>query len=249
MAAGYLLCGKVNTDGLAKIALGQLCKSIDQFHDRCAGYLRTQGATPDLIAFGPFCARVLLENCCAAILGRLDTFRVLYLSKFQSQTAYEPGKRAKSAFSWSGDIIPEEKHGAELWSLDYESSKISRALFSRYADHIYWKPAVDKMLDHIAGVEYSPEFDELLKIDSENYVSECKGRLVQLYSMLSKAVHWEFFTNELVLDEPTVKNTMRESCLIVGHLGLVSHFISTAFGSLSPNEAVEEYVSFRRAIA
>ncbi|WP_428541256.1 hypothetical protein [Rhodopila sp.] len=112
----------------------------------------------DTLTFGPFCARVLLENACAALVGRLDSFRILYLSEFQTQPEYEPGKRAKSAFSWVGDVIPDEKsvqNPQNLWSIDHDLPRISRALFSRHLDHVYWKPAVERMLDFASS--YHPE--------------------------------------------------------------------------------------------
>ena len=64
------------------------------------------------------------------------------------------------------------------------------------------------------------------------------GRSSQLYSTLSKGVHWEFFTSVLVFDEFTVKSAIRDTCLLVGKLGLISHFVPTAFASLEPNEAL-----------
>ena len=69
-----------------------------------------------------------------------------------------------------------------------------------------------------------------------------------LYSTLSKGVHWEFFTSALVFDDATVKAAIRDTCLLIGRLGLTSHFIPTAYASLSPLEAVEKYVSFRREL-
>ena len=61
---------------------------------------------------------------------------MLYLSEFQTQPEYERAKRAKSAFSWSGDVIPDEKPAQDMWSPDHDLSKISRALFSRHVDHV-----------------------------------------------------------------------------------------------------------------
>src|SRR3982751_4718640 len=93
-----LLCGHDRTEGIAKTALDQLRRSIDDFSTRAITFLNT-APSADTLNFGPFCSRVLLENACAALVGRLDAFRMLYLSEFQSQPEYEPGKRAKSAFS------------------------------------------------------------------------------------------------------------------------------------------------------
>ena len=235
-------------EGIAKSALNQLSQSINNFSSRAVKFLAEE-ASEDTLTFGPFCARVLLENACAALVGRLDTFRMLYLSEFQSQPEYEYGKRARSAFSWTGDVIPEEKSTQTLWSLDYDLPKISRALFSRHLDHVYWKPAVEAMLDFVLPYSSNPALLEIFALNAETYISESKGRSLQLYSTLSKGVHWEFFTSVLVFDEATAKSTILETCLLVSHLGLTSHFIPTAYASLSHQQALEAYLSFRKDLS
>lgn len=245
---GTLLCGHDQTEGVAKTALDQLAASIDTFSMRSVKFLNEE-VSEDTLSFGPFCARVLLENACAALVGRLDSFRMLYLSEFQTQPEYEYGKRAKSAFSWSGDVIPpDEKLTQNLWSLDYDLSKISRALFSRHVDHLYWRPAVERMLDFLSSSQAYPTLPDIRELDAETYINTTKGRSLQLYSTLSKGVHWEFFTSALLFDEITVKSLIRETCLLVGHLGLTSHFIPTAYASLTPDEAVNAYLAFRREV-
>jgi hypothetical protein len=150
-----LLCG-ARSEGTAKIALDQLASSIRIFSARAARFL-AEDITDEALNFGPFCARVLLENGCAALVGRLDAFRMLYLSEFQAQPEYEPGKRARSAFAWSGDVMPaDEKSQQALWNLDHDLSKISRALFSKHVDHIFWKPALNRMLDYVSNLETDP---------------------------------------------------------------------------------------------
>ena len=243
---GRLLCGKKVDLGIAKNAFDQLERSIDNFSGRTVKYLN-EPANEDTLNFGPFCSRVLLENACAALLGRLDAFRVMYLSEFQTQPEYEHGKRARSSFSWFGDVMPEDK-GSILWSLDSDTSKISRALFSRHLDHIYWKPAVESMLDYVGTGPSNLALTELLTLDAENFVNTCRGRGSQLYSTLSKGVHWEFFTNALVFDESTVKSALRETVLFVIQLGLASHFVPTALACLDPEEAVKTYAAIRKVI-
>ena len=244
---GSLLCGHDRNEGAAKTALGQLSFSIDSFASNAIRLLNDD-VSDETLRFGPFCARVLLENSCAALVGRLDSFRILYLSEFQAQPEYEHGKRARSAFSWTGDVIPDDKSAQILWSLDNDLLKISRALFSKHFEHIYWKPAVERMLDFVSKHQPDPGLTDILAIDAETYIGECKGRSMQLYSTLSKGVHWEFFTSALLFDEATVKNAIRDTCLIVSHLGLTSHFIPTAYASLEPGKAVDEYISFRKLV-
>lgn len=241
-----LLCGD-GADGTAGIALGQLSSSITGFSTRAARFLAEE-ATDETLSYGPFCARVLLENGCAALVGRLDSFRMLYLSEFQAQPEYEYGKRVKSAFAWTGDVIPDEKQSNVLWNADHDLPKISRALFSKHFDHIFWKPALARLLDHVSTLAPDPLLADVLNIDPDRFIDESKGRSAQLYSTLSKGVHWEFFTSALLFDEDTVKNSIRESILLIAHLGLASHFVHTAYASLDPNVAIDSYKGIRRLI-
>lgn len=199
-----------------------------------------------MLTFGPFCARVILENGCAALVGRLDPFRLMYLSEYQAQPDYDVSKRAKSAFSWTGDVVPDEKQGA-MWSADFDSTKITRSLFSRYADHMFWRPAVNLMLDSL-GTMSEPLLDDLKQLDAETFIDETKGRCMQLYSSLSKGVHWEFFTSALQYDELTVRNGLRDALLAVANLALVSHYVPTAFSSLDPEDAILAYVEVRKEV-
>jgi hypothetical protein len=241
---GVLLCGNGGAEGIAKNALDQLSNSICSFSDK-AGHFLDSEVTDDTLTFGPFCARVLLENACAALVGRLDSFRMLYLSEFQTKTEYKLEKRAKSAFAWTGDIIPDEKSANSLWHIDNELPKISRALFSMHFDHIYWRPAVDKMLDYVSGQPSNPAWADLVALDADSYINETKGRCAQLYSTLSKGVHWEFFTSALLFDESTVKSGISDTFAMVSRLGLISHFIPTAYASLPPEDALGQYTSFK----
>ena len=180
-----LVRGKSDAGGIADSALKQLSISIDSFAKRSLKILEEK-ISQEGIELGPFCARVLLENSCAALVGRLDTFRILYLSEFQAQPQYEYGKRAKSAFSWVGDVIPEERPSQELWSIDHDMSKISRALFSRHLDHVCWRPAVERMLDYVSSTSSAPALNELFSLNSDTYVNASKGQSLQLYSTLSE---------------------------------------------------------------
>lgn len=243
-----LLCGGNNTTGTARIALNQLSSSIQNFSERAVRFL-VEPFSEEAQSFGPFCARVVLENSCAALAGRLDSFRMLYLSEFQAQSEYEYGKRAKSAFSWAGDVMPDEKAASNLWSLDNDLQKISRALFSKHFDHIYWKPAAGAMIDFVATHSHDSNFGALLDIDPDIFITNTRGRSAQLYSTLSKGVHWEFFTSALLFDEMTIKSAIRDTLVLVAQLGIVSHFVPTAYASIQAEEAVACYSAFARNIS
>jgi hypothetical protein len=242
-----LLCGSPNAEGLGKVALTQLSASLTTFSARTMGYLTATSPSEDITMFGPFCARVILENGCAALVGRLDPFRILYLSEFQSQSEYVTGKRIKSAFTWGVDVIPDDKPPSSLWDADHELSKISRSLLSVHVEHVYWRPAVDAMLDYI-GSNDAPELDDMRSVESGKYITELKGRFRQLYSQLSKGVHWEFFSSNLQLDEVTVKTLIRDTLVNTAGLGLISHFVPTAYASVSGQEAVDAYIQLRKLV-
>lgn len=242
-----LLCGN-GADGTAGIALKQLSNSIKGFSSRAERFLAEEKTTDETLFYGPFCARVLLENGCAALVGRLDAFRMLYLSEFQAQPQYEYSKRVKSAFAWTGDVIPDDRQSNILWSAENDLPKIGRALFSTHSDHVFWKPALARLLDHVSTLGSDPLLADVLGIDPDRFIDETKGRSAQLYSTLSKGVHWEFFTSALLFDDATVKNSIRDAILLVTHLGLASHFVHTAYASLDPNIAVDSYKAIRRLI-
>jgi hypothetical protein len=115
-------------------------------------------------------------------------------------------------------------------------------------DYVYWKPGVNNLLDFIAQRSSESDFSEIVVLDADTFVDEIRGRSSQLYATLSKGVHWEFFTTALILDEATVKNTIRDTLIMIGKLGVVSHFVPTAYASLSYSEAIDSYVAFRRAL-
>lgn len=246
-AIARLLCGEAEAAGTAGLALGQLSASVEKFAHRSVGLLESSDVD-DRLTLGPFCARVLLENGCAALVGRFDVFRLVYLSEFQSQGAYDPAKRAKTSFSWTGDVMPDDKAASTLWSIDNDFSKISRALFSKHVDHVFWRPAVNNMLDFASSKSGGEVVSDLLGTDPDNYIDRSRGTALQLYSTLSKGVHWEFFASAFVFDDATVCSAIRETCVLVSKLALVSHFVPTAYASLSHEEAFDLYLEFRENI-
>jgi hypothetical protein len=241
-----LLCGRADSEGLAKTALTQLSSSIRSFSSRAISFLQSD-FTEDSRTFGPFCARVLLENGSAALLGRLDSFRILYLSEFQAQPDFKVGERSRSSFSWAGDVMP-EKQPTNLWNPESDIQKVSRALFSHHVDHIYWKPAVNEMLDYVSSVPANAALMDILAVDADSFIDAIRGRSSQLYSTLSKGVHWEFFSSSLVFGEDTVKAAIRDTCLLMAQLGLASHFVPTAYARVNPAEALDAYLDFRRDV-
>jgi hypothetical protein len=245
LSLGTLVCGRTSSPCAANTTLDHLGGSIDRFSSKAVEYLNS-AFSEEAESFGAFCARVTLENACAALVGRLDTFRMLYLTEFQAQGGLEYGRPAKSGFKWTGDVLMEDKPPRELWSSDHDVSKISRALFSSYVDHVYWKPAVEAALDFLSEQDGTNLY-ELSLMDPENFTNQSKGKCSSLYSTLSKGVHWDYFVSTAVMDEGTLKDAIRDCFVQVSNMAFVSHFVPTAYRSLDRTEALAFYIEFRKA--
>lgn len=245
LSLGTLVCGSSSEPCTATTTLNHLSASIDRFSAKAISYLNDP-FDEEASNFGAFCARVTLENACAALVGRLDSFRMLYIAEFQAQGAYEYGKPTKSGFKWTGDVFIKEKPNAALWSSEHELSNISRALFSPHVDALHWRPAFESAIDYI-DTNSIDGFSEIRALESHAFIPYIKGKCGPLYSKLSKGVHWEFFVSSTVMDEGTLKDAIRDCLTIVSNLALVSHFIPTAFRSLKKPDAISDYVEFRGA--
>jgi hypothetical protein len=133
-----------------------------------------------------------------------------------------------------------------LWNTENDLTKISRALFSAHVDHVYWKPAVEAALDYLAERVGRDSLHELQTMDPDTFIPSTKGKCAALYSTLSKGVHWDFFVSSIVMDEGTLKDSIRDCFIQVGNLGFVSHFVPTAYRSLGRTDALAAYDDFRK---
>jgi hypothetical protein len=245
LGLGKLVCGSMGSPCRANATLDHLGRSIDRFTNKALAYLNGT-FSEEAESFGAFCAKATLENACSAIVGRFDPFRMLYLAEFQAQAEFEYGKPSKSGFKWQGDVLAVDPPPQRLWSSEHDLSKISRALFSSYVDHVYWRPALEAALDYLAD-HPGEGATELLHLDPSIFTSATKGKCATLYSTLSKGVHWDFFVSSVVMDEGTLKDAIRECFIQVSNMAFVSHFVPTAYRSLEQREALTTYVEFRGA--
>jgi hypothetical protein len=245
-AIGALLCGQPAGEGTAKSTLEHLNVSVDRFGGKALGFL-TSAFDEDTQSYGAFCSRVFLEIGCAALLGRIDPFRLMFLAEFQAQVNYQYGRSSRSAFRWSGDVIPEDKPPNELWSGDHEPHKISRALLSSYSEHLFWRPALENALNYVQD-NHNPALQDIKSQEPDKFIGQTKGRFQGLYSTLSKGVHWEFFTSDIIMDEVTLKDAIKDTIGILSGLAFVSHFIPTAVGCVTAEQALQIYIEIKEAV-
>ena len=168
-----IVCGSDIGEGEAFDVLRHVRRSVSLFGTKINSLLDPRHGD-DLSLLGPYCARVIMETGCSAIVGRLDPFRILYLSRFQSHAGYDPAKKARSAFAWQGDVLSPEKE--DMWSDNIESQKISRALLSAHFDHVHWRPAVVAALDFAGNLSSDSAVQSVLLIDADHFVAQCRGK-------------------------------------------------------------------------
>ena len=245
MDLGKLICG--NPVGSAKLdaTLLHMRATIELFGARSLIFLNSD-FTEESRIYSAFCGRIVLENSCAALVGRLDPFRLLFLREQQTQPTFSHGKPVKSGFKWQGDVMSIDIPPGDLWKNDLESSKISRSLLSDHTDHLFWRPAFERLLEKIDSFG-SAQFPDITSLEPHNFTPTMKGRLANLYSSLSKGVHWEFFAPEAEYDEATLKDKLRDLFVLISMLGLTAHFSPTAYASMSDDDALSAYLNFRGA--
>lgn len=246
---GELLCGRPTGTQKADKTLQNLTSTINTFSGRGIQYLN-EDFSDEAKYFGAFSARVVLENSCAALVGRFDPFRLLYLNEFQSQPNFEHGSPSKSGFRWQGDVMNPNKpiEQAKMWSGDNDLTKISRSLFSEHYDHLVWRPAYNDLLDSVSNSRLG-DLDEITGIDADSFIPRMKGKFRNLYSSLSKGVHWDFFNSSIEYDESTLKTDLQDMFTQISILGLASHFVPTAHSSLNTAEALSIYIEIRSQLS
>lgn len=190
----------------------------------------------------PYSARSLLEISGAAIMTRIDPFRMLALRKCQMHGDYDLGSRAEPSFSWMGDIHTPNGKGEVNWGPGLKVVSASRALLDRPWDELSWRPAFESAIDVLPS-HSSGWLTELRSIQPERFVPTLRGRMLSLYSAFSKGVHHEMVIDrELRLDAVTLAEYGRDLIRILSWLAFVSNFIEHSSVRLSKAEAVSSLV-------
>lgn len=247
VALAKLTCGFNSGTNPTDETLKHLQGSILAFGKKALHYFEAEFDT-DSQMFAAFVARATLENGVAAILGRIDPFRLLYLRNYQQAATFEYGRAQKTGFRWQGDVLATEKPPNDLWSPDHDVSKVSRALLSDYSDALFWQPAITKTLDDMVNASISPP-TFLASLEVENVIPSFRTRFATLYSTLSKGVHWEFFIDRIVIDEPTLKDALRDTLLYLGLLGLFANYVPSVHATLPPGEALQNFETLRAKLS
>lgn len=89
-ALAKLSCGNYDASSDIGEALSNISFTLSKLESRIKELPRQDDETITML--GPFYARTILENVCIALIGRLDSFRLLFIKNIQQHCKLELGK-------------------------------------------------------------------------------------------------------------------------------------------------------------
>jgi hypothetical protein len=197
----------------------------------------------------PFYGRNILETSMTVLLGKIDPFRVITIYKVQSDTEYSLGKKSSSAIEWYGDIIGSLNSG-KLWDCSKKKDFYERALLGNHFWDVIWKPALINLLDYVNEKDINSDWLSLIKSeDEESNFARFKADALRLFSLFSKGIHSECLIEiEIMLDEITLKSSIKDVIRLCSTLGLLSNFIGYLLPNVSKNNAIELFQEIEEVI-
>ncbi|MGB0388662.1 MAG: hypothetical protein ACPGWR_27900 [Ardenticatenaceae bacterium] len=233
-----LLCGRPDSSS----ELGDSLLHISSTLDRIIGQVEPlfKSDEEQITLYGPFLGRSILDLGCAALIGRLEAFRILVLRKMQEQSDYDIGVRHKISIQWQGDVVA-SKRVSNLWA-DKEMSKVTRALVGDYYDHIFWRTALEKVLTTVQPNKDDKWLEELITIGTQGFCNWARTDLNELYSSFSKGLHHEFvIPPKELFDSVTIIRLIKNSFKVMASLGFVMNSISYLPFVIGMDEAIQSY--------
>jgi len=236
-----LACGDFSEKTSLKPIYDNISKNITQLYNDLL-FLLSQDRSSDqnfmVRKVGPYFARSLLENVCTALLGRIDPFRVITVSKIQENEQFNINERSAIAINWGSDILTNEKSASSLWQENLHYESIKRGLLGFYYGDLFWNKA------YASALQADQQILDTYRSDTEieKFIKRIRQNIAQLYSSLSKGVHNELIINcDTLYDDISIQDLINDSIDICATLSLLSHFIDVTICSISTTEAINQY--------
>lgn len=233
------------TRGMRTIAASLLANGQELW-----GLWRRPSSRP-FVKRGPTCARLMLEQSMAALLGRLDPVRFVCVFRGSGSADFKLGERNSSSFSWSRDVMPGIKPGsAGLWSQDSFAKGLGRSLLEGHlADYLFGSShsrVIELLTDETSKEAEVPDWVlQLIKFElGEHVLSSIRSKASACHSSLSKGMHFEFFqgtSTELSSDE--LASAIKDAIVVVATTSLYVNFSDIARHSLDEAVALKRFLS------
>lgn len=245
-----IACGKHESLAFEhKEIFEELHKKITKFTSKLELEINKDESDSELVALY---SRNILEGVCTALLGRLDSYRLLIVYKSQLSDEYDISKKSNLAISWFGDMIAEKSPKEKLWSPNHKLTDFSRALLSKQYGELYWERGFSSISDEIGSsvdIEYSYWIEELLGQDEHQSFERAWTELYRFFSAFSKGIHLEFLINEeIVFDSETVLVNVTGMLKILSWLCLASHCSTGFHCPLDFAEAYQNLVDIEKGV-
>ncbi|WP_186231240.1 hypothetical protein [Burkholderia gladioli] len=244
------IAGVAEPKGDFALGVEALARSIREHGAELETLWGNRDSNPDFVRLAPTCARLLLEQCLATVLGRLDPIRLVAIVRGSRSPDFKIGSRNNSSFSWAEDVLPNFKPGSNpLWSQQHLKVPCRGILDGHLGDYLFGTPhdaVLDEVQAVIAGVGTLPEW--LISLPKHEDGTRClttvRGKAEACYSILSKGMHFEFFKNHAT--KPTkdeIVRGIRDAILVASTCALYSHFADISLLQIDKREAATIFVN------
>lgn len=188
-------------------------------------------------AIFPFLARKFLELSLTGLLARLDPIRVIAARKNQLDASFLVDQANPSSISWTGDLLP--KHNpldGNVWATKNIAKGIERSLLGWHFGEV----AISPGLQYLADLNNTDSIWLRELANQEKPFDWIKGRLKNLYSTLSKGVHFEYLLDDHIdFDNDSILQHMNDCFKLILILSAATHISPLFSRSIPIADAIE----------
>ena len=232
-------------------AIKAIEKSIGEHEEELSNHW-ANSATVDSRVFSS-CARLLLEQGAAVLLGRIDPLRLVTIIKGSSSPDFKLGYRNASSFIWNKDVVPDTKPGSGFWTQENIAKGVHRALLDGHlADYVFssaHRELIDALTDATKSETELPDWIiDLLKLErGEPVLSKIRTLASEAYSTLSKGIHFEFFLGkETKPNVAEIRKATSRAMLAISTAALYSHFSDIAILTIDRPTAISSFLAITK---
>lgn len=220
--------------------LGYVSKSAGETLDNLIS-LRAKKDKSELLIYGAFLGRLLIEATTTAVIGRLDPFRLLILQQLQSSDGYDVGEPQKLSINWQEDVLLSDGSKSDS---KRPLSSYSRAILGDSWEKIAWKPAFNNFLDAFAEKSETDWSAKVTNYEAHTFLPRVRQEFKKLYSTFSKGIHLEFVCPpQDKFDVDTLETALDDAIFYSVLLGSAVNFVDHAAYQLQPSETVEHFLA------
>lgn len=208
------------------------------------------------ITFAPACARMLLEQGMATLLGRVDPIRFIAIYKGAQSQDFKMGEQNPSSLKWSEDIIPSTVKSKKdtHWKQEFIRQGLIRSLLDGHlADYIFSGAhdlAKDSIIDEITKYDTLPEYliNFSRKEKGEQVLSEIRQSSKDTYSFLSKGIHFEFFdSGESMPSKDSIAAYIEKTISVIATTAIYVHFSDISINKINDDAiAVSNFIELTK---